>query len=157
MEEQPPAQIAVMRDELVGTAVGERRLGGLQRVSETGRKRADAPLEREVTRDQPEGGPALVEHVRERATPPGARHLRAERVGQRLADAHHLLHEAPVRAVAGEQRQHAVPVQQVVVHPAPHESEHVAKGVVLLGNHPLGHAHQPAELAIDVLVDLGGK
>ena len=45
-------------------------------------------------------------------------------VGERFFHAHHLLHEAAVHFVAGQQREHAIPAQQIVIHAAFDQTEH---------------------------------
>ena len=87
----------------------------------------------------------------------GARDAVGDLLRQRLLHAHHLLHEGAVEREAGQQREHAIPVEQVVVDPAAHQPEHVPERVVLCRDRGPGDSHQAAELPVDVLVDLAGE
>ena len=78
-------------------------------------------------------------------------------VRERLLDTHHLLEKPAVHPVGWQQRQDAIPVQQVVIQPAAYQPQHVQKRVVVPGNHAPRHAHHPAELAIDRRIDLTRK
>ena len=51
-----------------------------------------------------------------------------------LAHAHHLLHEGPVEAKAGNDREQPVPHEQVVVHPALDQTQHLPEVLVVLGD-----------------------
>ena len=83
---------------------------------------------------------------------PGAR--RSGRIGQRLAHAHHSFHEGAVEPEAGEQRERAIPIEEVVVHAPPHQAEHVREHVAMRVEGVARSAHQAAELTVDALVDL---
>ena len=74
-----------------------------------------------------------------------------------LLDTHHLLEKPAVHPVGWQQRQDAIPVQQVVIQAAAYQPQHVQKRVVVPGDHAPRYAHHPAELAIDRRIDLTRK
>ena len=76
-------------------------------------ERVDPAIERQVVRDQPAGRANAVQRVERAAAADPARDLGGQRVGQRLLHAHHLFHEPPVHLIAGQQREHAIPVQRL--------------------------------------------
>src|SRR2546426_893019 len=96
------------------------------------------------------GEPLLGEAPQVRRPAPGARWL--GRVLELLAHAHHALHERAVEGEAGEERERPVPVEEVVVDAAPDQAEHVGEHLAVLLDELVAHAHEAAELAVDVLV-----
>src|ERR1700677_2733085 len=83
----------------------------------------------------------------------GARWLRDDFVRQRLAHAHHLLHEAAVDRETGQHGEYSIPAQEVVIDTATHESEHARKHSIVCRNHAFWHAHDPAEFAVHTFVN----
>src|SRR5262245_37978425 len=78
-------------------------------------------------------------------------------VAQALLDAHYLFHKPPVDFETRQQRQDAIPVEQVVEDAPAHEAEHVAERLIVRANLRFRHTHQAAELAVYLFVSATGE
>ena len=155
--EQLRLQHAVMGGQFVGTLPIQRRIGRRQRCVETLIETGDARFQAAQVMYQTDQATEQVHTV-----PPGRHPISSNSPGEDLVrypllDPHHLLHEAPVGGEARQQRQQAVPVEQVVVDPAPHHPQHAGKDPFIGRNRSGRHRHDAAELAIDLFVDMAGK
>ena len=107
-----------------------------------------------VVDDHARRGAAQPQQIEETLRPGSAGCGAGDLVGKTLPHPHHLFHEAAVEAVAGEQGDDAVPVEQVVVDAAPHQPEHAAEGEIVGRDPTPGHAQETAELAVDPVVGM---
>ena len=152
--QQLAPQIAIRAREFVGTLIAQRDRRRRERLVQTHGETRDLARQPQVVQEEADQRARERECVEELAALRGRRDGDLDRFRQALAHAHHLLHELPVHGEAGEQREHAVPVQQVVIQPAANQAEHVPERVVFFGDHAIRHAHQAAELTVDALIDL---
>src|SRR5689334_23970843 len=74
-----------------------------------------------------------------------------------LPDSHHLLHEAPIEAIAGQHRQDPIPIQKVVVNASLNETQHAVKHTGIPGDRWWPNPEQSAELAIHLLITMPRK
>ena len=157
MHEETSLEQAIVGGELIrphrreiGPPLAERAVEpGIERAYPPG-QRSDAPRQASERPDQGK---------RARHAFAAARTARRGRGSGRqlLAHAHHLLHESPVDRVTRQHRQQPVPVQEVVVDATPDEAEHAREHVGVFLDCARGHADQPAEFAIHLLVAAAGE
>ncbi len=150
-------EIAVVGDEFLAAHLRDRQRRGGERGVEADLEAGDLFRQAGELADEADAGADEGEGVGEAAAGVFRDDFLDDFIRQRLADAHHLLHESTVELEAGEQGEDAIPANQIVINPAADEPEHLRKDVFGALDAVGRHGHELAEFAVGGFVDPAGE
>lgn len=150
-------EIAVVGDEFLAAHLWNRQGRGGERSVEADLEAGDLFRQAGELADEADAGSDEGECVGETAAGVFRDDFLDDFIGQRLADAHHLFHEATVELEAGEQGEDAIPAHEIVINPAMNEPEHLREDVFGALDAVGRHGHELAEFAVGGLVNPAGE